>query len=184
MGPMGCPVIIHNKPTTRQSWDFRDRKGFNIGPALNHYRCLHVTDATTKALLYSDSVEFMHDYLTQPQVSESDRIVHALNFLSCAVKDTTASVYHDQLTTISNLRDLFCSWNPQHPPTLPDLTPPPHLARAPPPHPSHPATLPAPPPLRPPPRVLPAPPPLRPPPRVVTPTTTPPPPPAPILDTP
>ena len=37
----------------------------------------------------------MHDYLTQPQVRESYRIVHALNFLSCAVKDAPASVYHD-----------------------------------------------------------------------------------------
>ena len=64
MGPMVCPVIIHNKPTTCRSWDFRGCKGFNIGPALNHYRCFHVTDATTKALLYSDTIEFIHDYLT------------------------------------------------------------------------------------------------------------------------
>ena len=100
---MGCPVIIHNNPNTRKSWYFRGHNVFNIGPALNHYRCFHVTNATTKALLYSDTIEFIHDYLTQPQVSESDRIVHALNFLSCAVKDAPASVYHDQLTTISNL---------------------------------------------------------------------------------
>ena len=75
----------------------------------------------------------MHDYLTQPQVSESDLIVHALNFLSCSVKDVLASVYTNELTAISNLRDLFSGWNPQHPPTLP---------------------LPAPPPLRQPPRVV------------------------------
>ena len=110
---MGCPVIIHNKPTSRQSWDFRGRKGFNISPALNHYRCFHVTDATTKALLYSDTAKFINDYLTQPQVSESDRIVHALNFLSCDVKDAPASVYQDQLTAISNLRDLFRGWSPR-----------------------------------------------------------------------
>ena len=103
MVPMVCLVIIHNKPTTRRSWDFRGHKGFNIGPVLNHYRCFHITDATTKALLYSDTVKFIHDYLTQPQVSKIDRIVHALNFLSCAVRYAPASVYHDQLTAISNL---------------------------------------------------------------------------------
>ena len=113
----------------------------------------------------------MHDYLTQPTVSESDHIVQVLNFLSCAVKDAPAVVYHDQLTAISNLRDRFCGWNPQQPSTLPDLTTPPHLARAPPLHPQHPAALPAPPPLRPPPRVA-------------TPTATPSPPPAPSLKTP
>ena len=83
-------------------------QGLQHRPALNHYRCFHVTDATTKALLYSDTVEFIHDYLTQPQVSKSDRIVHALKFLSCAMKDALASVYHNKLAEISNLRDLFC----------------------------------------------------------------------------
>ena len=51
MSPMGCPVIIHNKPTMWRSWDFRGRKGFIIVPTLNHYRCFHMTDATTKSLL-------------------------------------------------------------------------------------------------------------------------------------
>ena len=82
MGPMGCPVIIHSKPDMWRSWDFRGSKGFSIGPALTHYRCLHVTDATTTSMLYSDTVKFMLDYLTQPQVSKSNRIVHALNVLS------------------------------------------------------------------------------------------------------
>ena len=82
MGPMVCPVIIHNKPNMWWSWDFRGRKVFSIGPALNHYCCFRVTNATTKSLMYSDTVEFMHDCLTQPTVSESNRIVHALNFLS------------------------------------------------------------------------------------------------------
>ena len=130
-----------------------------------------MTDATTKSLLYSDTVEFMHDYLTHPTVSESDRIVHALNFLSFSVKDAPAAVYHDQLTAISNLRDLFRGWNPHQPSPLPDLATHPLLERAPPPHPQHPAALPAPPPLRPPPRVA-------------TPTATPQLPPAPSLDTP
>jgi hypothetical protein len=37
LGPIGCPVIIHNKASTRNSWDFRGRDGFSIGPALQHY---------------------------------------------------------------------------------------------------------------------------------------------------
>ena len=82
LGPIRCPVIIHTKPGTQKSWDFRGRSGFNIGPSPNHYRCFHIVDATTKALLYSDTVEFLNEYLTQPTVSEGNRIVHTLNFLS------------------------------------------------------------------------------------------------------
>ena len=83
-----------------------------------------MTKATTKSMLYSYTVKFVNDYLTQPTVIESDRIVHALNFLSCTVKDAPAAVYHDQLTAISNLRDLFRGWNLQQPAPLPDLATP------------------------------------------------------------
>ena len=78
-------------------------------------------------------------------------------------------MYHDQLTVIFNLRDLFRGCNPQHPAPMPDLATPLLLAGAPPQHP-HPSAA------------LLAPPPLRPPPRVATPTATPPPPPAPSVD--
>ena len=103
IGPLGCPIVIHTKPSRHKSWDFRGRKGFNVGPVLNHYRCFHVVDGVTKALRYSDTVEFLHDYLTQPTVTEGNRIVHALNFLSCAVKDAPATIHHEQHIAISKL---------------------------------------------------------------------------------
>ena len=39
LGPIGCPVIIHNKVATQHSWDFCSYSGFRIGPTLQHYRC-------------------------------------------------------------------------------------------------------------------------------------------------
>ena len=48
LAPLGIPIIIHNKPYTRRSWDSRGRKGFAIVPALMHYSCIQVLDATTK----------------------------------------------------------------------------------------------------------------------------------------
>ena len=107
IGPLGCPIVIHTKPGCQKSWDFRGRKGFNVDPALNHYRCFHVVDEVIKVLRYSDTVEFLHNYLIQPTVTNGDRIVYALNFLSCAVKDAPATIHHEQLTAISKLRNLF-----------------------------------------------------------------------------
>ena len=107
LGLIGCPFIIHTKPGTQKKWDFRGCSGFNIGPALKHYRCFQVVDGATKSLLFSDTVEFLHKYLTKPTVSKGDRIVHALNFLSCAIKDAPAAIHHKQLTTISKLRDII-----------------------------------------------------------------------------
>ena len=83
-----------------KKWDFCGCSGFNIGPALKHYRCFQVVDGAINALLYYDTVEFLHEYLTKPTVSEGDRIVHALNFLSSAIKDAHSAIHHEQLTAI------------------------------------------------------------------------------------
>ena len=166
LGPIGCPVIIHTKPGIRKIWDFRGRIGFNIGPALKHYRCFQVVDGVTKALLFSDTIDFLHKYLTTPTVSEGDHIVHALNFLSCSIKDSPAAIHYKQLTAISKLRDIFSNWIPSPTMTPPTTAPVPPITTTP----AHPSILPVPTPRvdDPPPRVA-VPPPIvtAPPPRVV-----------------
>ena len=39
LGPLGIPVIVHNKPSRLKSWYYRGRNGFSASVALNHYRC-------------------------------------------------------------------------------------------------------------------------------------------------
>jgi hypothetical protein len=39
LGPVSCRVLIHAKPASCQSWDFRAKNSFYIGPALESYRC-------------------------------------------------------------------------------------------------------------------------------------------------
>ena len=137
LGLIGCPVVIHTKPGFRKTWDLRGRSGLNIGPALKNNRCFHVVDGATKSLLFSNTVEFLHEYLTKPTVREGDRIVHTLNFISCEIKDAPTDIHSKQLTAISKLRDLFTNWitNPTRTPAamspvLPVTTtpapPPPH----------------------------------------------------------
>ena len=38
LAPVGCRVLIHAKPATCKSWDYRAKQGFYMGPALEHYR--------------------------------------------------------------------------------------------------------------------------------------------------
>ena len=105
--PIGCPVIIHTKPNIRKTWDFRGRKGFNTGPAPQHYCCFHVVDRTTKTLLFSDTVRFLHENFTQPIVTKGDLNVHELNFFLCAVKYPPSTIHNEQLTAISKLHNFF-----------------------------------------------------------------------------
>jgi hypothetical protein len=51
LAPMGCRVLIHAKPSTRQ-------QGCYVGPALNHYRCYELVKSDTKQKVISDTVQF------------------------------------------------------------------------------------------------------------------------------
>jgi hypothetical protein len=58
LAPMGCRVLIHAKPSTRRSWDYRAKQGFYVGPALDHYRCYELVKSDTKQKVISDTVQF------------------------------------------------------------------------------------------------------------------------------
>ena len=60
-GPPGSRALIHAKPSTRRSWDYRCQDGFYIGPALNHYRCYYCYSLLKKesqAVVISDTICF------------------------------------------------------------------------------------------------------------------------------
>jgi hypothetical protein len=58
LAPVGYRVLIHAKPGTRRSWDYRAKQGFYVGPALNHYRCYKLVKSETKQKVISDTVHF------------------------------------------------------------------------------------------------------------------------------
>ena len=60
MGSLGCKIVIHNTSHTRKSWDQRGREGFSIGPAIQNYRYIKAIDGKTKALIITDTAEYLH----------------------------------------------------------------------------------------------------------------------------
>jgi hypothetical protein len=111
-------VLIHAKPATRRSWDFRAKEGYYIGLALDLYCCFKLVKSDTKSQVISDTVEFRHAYRTIPSPSPEDKIIHGLHVMLCALKDALPPTSISQMEVIANLRDLFelcCSLGP--PPT-------------------------------------------------------------------
>jgi hypothetical protein len=100
-------VLIHAKPATRRSWDFRAKEGFYIGPALDSYRCFKLVKSDTKSQVISDTVEFRHAYRAIPLPSPEDKIIHGLQAIAGALKDAPLPSTITQLEAITNLRDLF-----------------------------------------------------------------------------
>ena len=64
IGPLGCDIISHKKTGTRHLWDFRSASVWNVGVALQHYRCHTIVAKSTRAAQFSDTVEFRHHHLT------------------------------------------------------------------------------------------------------------------------
>ncbi len=112
INPLGCRVLIHNKPATRKSWDYRAREGFNVGVSLEHYRCSKVVDAESKHIQISDTVEFRHHRLTQPTVTPHDKVIHSITNLTSAIANQPAAqiTSTNQLQAIKNLQTVLTSW--------------------------------------------------------------------------
>ena len=124
LGPVGCRIIIHNKSNKQKSWDQHVHEGFNVGPALKHYRCFQAIDRKTKQLLITDTVEFLHEYLTKPMITPEDRMTHIIHFLTASLKDVPESLCDLQLASIEAVRAIFSKWRTvENNPTVPKETP-------------------------------------------------------------
>jgi hypothetical protein len=110
LAPVGCRVLIHAKPVTCQSWDFRAKDGFYIGPALDLYHCFKLVKSNTKSQVISNTVEFCHAYRSIPAPTPDNKIIHGLQVMSGALTNAPPPTSMSQVEAIANLRDLFESW--------------------------------------------------------------------------
>ena len=93
LGPLGCPEMIHKKTSNRKSWDFRSKEGWSVGVLFEHYRYQLVIPANTREISVSDTVEFLHRFITTPTLTPEDRILHGINTLSNAIQDNPSATY-------------------------------------------------------------------------------------------
>ncbi len=89
LAPMGCRVLIHAKHAMCQSWDYRAKQGFYVGPALDHYRCYKLMKLETKQKVISGTVEFRHAYLQIPVGLADDKIINGLQVMAGALQKCT-----------------------------------------------------------------------------------------------
>jgi hypothetical protein len=104
LGPFGCRVLIHAKPATSQSWDFRAKPGFYIGPALDSYCCFKLVKTDTKSQVILDTVKFCHLYSSVPVPSAEDKIIHSLQVVTGAIRGTPPPASVSQLKVITLLQ--------------------------------------------------------------------------------
>ena len=59
-GPLGQKVIAHNRPGTRNSWDFRGKERWSVGTTMDGYRSQRYVAASTKCERITDTISFRH----------------------------------------------------------------------------------------------------------------------------
>ena len=93
-----------------------------MGAALQHYRCHTIVAKSTRAVQISDTVEFRHHQITQPEVTPMNRIVHGVNKLTCALQDAPQIACDNQLFNINALQQAVQRWTTSN--TSPRAQPP------------------------------------------------------------
>ncbi len=107
LGLVGCCVLIHAKLATRQSWDFRTKPGFYIGPALGSYCRFKLVKTDTKSQVILDAIKFCLLYLSVPVPSVEDKIIHGLQVIAGAIRGAPPLTSVSQLEAITALQEIF-----------------------------------------------------------------------------
>jgi hypothetical protein len=112
LAPPGTRVIAHEKPDQRASWDPDGVDGYNLGPALDHYRCYQVSVTKTKGTRIVDTVECFPSKLSMPHTSSKYLASIAALELSNALQNPAPAVpfsHSDtaQLQALRQLSDIF-----------------------------------------------------------------------------
>ena len=105
LGPLGMNVIIHKKASRRHSWDFIGKDGWSVGATMDHWRFQKVVSKYIKTYIISDTIESSHHKLTLPSVTPEDKVLHGVQQLTAALKNTPASTVDAQLQSIKALQD-------------------------------------------------------------------------------
>jgi len=103
--PLGCAIEAHVKPEDRRTWDTRSDAGFSLGTSMQHHRCFRVYITKTRATRTSDTVQFKHQYITNPAVSPESHVVAAAQQLATALQGNipAGNKTTEALKMVSNL---------------------------------------------------------------------------------
>ena len=103
IAPAGAKVIIHDKPTGRSSWAPHDVLGFYLGPAKKQYRCFNVRSVDTQTDRVTDTLAWLFDKLSLPNIGPHEIALAAIKDLTEAL--TSLAKAHPSTAHLRRLSD-------------------------------------------------------------------------------
>ena len=119
-------VIIHEKPTNRQTWAPHGTDGWYVGPALHHYQCYRVWVPHTHAKRIVDTISFFPKTVPMPDHTHKDAVIQAARELTHALQQPhfrgPLAQFHDNyLTSLLELSKIFHTIAPGVEPIAPGV---------------------------------------------------------------
>jgi len=106
LAPPGTRVLVHEKPSARDSWSPHSVDGWYIGPALESYRCFKVW------IWDSRTLEWFPSKVTLPLASSIDLIIAAANDIVHALNHPSAGsplapLANSEVETLRNVAEIL-----------------------------------------------------------------------------
>jgi hypothetical protein len=113
LGPPGTRVLVHDKPSTRETWAPHALHGYYIGPAMGHYRCF--TSLSTFQKQKANGFPTLclgFTHVLAPTATSAELAIAAARDLADALLHPSpatvlAPVSDSQIATLKQLSDIF-----------------------------------------------------------------------------
>ena len=105
LAPMGCKVQVHEKTDKRGTWSFHSVDGWYLATSPEHYRTHRCHIKSTRSERLSDTVHFHHKGITNPSLTEADKLMKAVADCSAALKGINSAAPTEQSRDLARLLD-------------------------------------------------------------------------------
>ena len=94
---LGCPVLTHENPDKRGSWEDHSINAWNLGTPMEHHQAFKVYSKHTRSEIIVDTLFFKHKYLTSPIVTPEYTAVEYNKIITYAVTANSNSTESEQI---------------------------------------------------------------------------------------
>jgi hypothetical protein len=86
LAPMGCNLQVHEKADSRGTWAYHTVEGWYINTSPDHYRTHICQIKNTRSERLSDTVDFKHKRITNPSITNADKVMLAIQEVVKTIK--------------------------------------------------------------------------------------------------
>ncbi len=75
---MGCEAQVHEKTNKRGTWAYHSVDEWYLFTSPKHYHTHNCHIKHTKSKQLSDTLQFQHKHITNPTITQAEKVMHAL----------------------------------------------------------------------------------------------------------